>query len=373
MKNKLIGLVSNDYWTLYKFRYDIIQMLIRKGYKIILIANKDKYHKKFNNENISKHFIPLKDRSINIFSEIKTIINLYKIYKKSNFDLIFHFTLKPNVYGGIIARFLNIKTISMITGLGYIFIKPNKLLKALVVKMLKFSIKNSKEVWFTNTHDLGVYQKLNIIKSQQTKLIPGAGADFSNKILKISNKDNKYNFLMVSRLLIEKGVEDFIDSAMYFKNNPNITFTLVGTYKKNDENYIRENTLDYVIENKVISYYPYSNKINDFFQKATCLIHPSYREGLSTVLLEAAVHRIPIITTKVPGCIDIILNDEYGFLCEKKNPQSIIENIKKLISTEKANLSKKTETTYQHVKNNFDRALVLKVFEHTVDVYVPKS
>ena len=373
MKNKLIALVSNDYWTLYKFRYDIIQMMIQKGYKITLIANKDEYHKKFNSENISKHFIPLKDRSVNIFTEIRTIISLYKIYKKSNFDLIFHFTLKPNIYGGIVARFLNIKTISMITGLGYIFIKPNKFLKPLVVKMLKFSIKNSKEIWFTNVHDFNTYQKLNIIKSQQTKLMPGAGADFNNKISKTPNRENKYNFLMVSRLLIEKGVEDFISAATYFKNDLDITFTLVGLYKKNNKNYIRENILDNAIHDKVISYYPYTDDINNFFRKTTCIIHPSYREGLSTVLLEAAVHQIPIITTKVPGCIDIVLNDNYGFLCEKKNPKSIIANIKKLISTEKIELSKKTEITYQHVKDNFDRTLILKAYENTLAMYAPKD
>ena len=373
MKNKLISLVSNDYWTLYKFRYDIIQMLIKRGYKIILIAKKDKYHKKFNNKNISKHFIQLENRSINIFTEIRTIISLYKIYKKSKPSLIFHFTLKPNIYGGIIARFLNIKTISMITGLGYIFIKSNRFLKIFVVQMLKFAIKNSKEIWFTNIHDLNEYKKLNIIKSQKTNLIPGAGANFNHKLVKIPNEENKYNFLMVSRLLIEKGIEDFIGAARYFKNDLNITFNLVGEHKKNDKNYISSNTLDNAIQNKIISYYPYTDNIDNFFQKTTCVIHPSYREGLSTVLLEAAVYQIPIITTKVPGCIDIILNDNYGFLCEKKNPKSIIENIKKLISTEKDSLFKKTETTYQHVKDNFDRALVLKVFENTVAVYAPKD
>ena len=84
MKSKLISLVSNDYWGLYKFRYDIIHMLIRQGYKIILIAKKDEYHKKFNNKNILKHFIKLEHRSVNIFTEIRTMIDLYKIYKKSN-------------------------------------------------------------------------------------------------------------------------------------------------------------------------------------------------------------------------------------------------------------------------------------------------
>jgi len=373
MKSKLISLVSNDYWTLYKFRYDIIHMLIKQGYKIILIAKKDEYHKKFINKNISKHFIQLESRSINIFTEIRTIIDLYKIYKKYKPDLIFHFTIKPNIYGGIIARFLNIKTISMITGLGYIFVKSNRFLKIFVIQILKFAIKNSKEIWFTNIHDLNKYQKLNIIKSQKTNLIPGAGADFNHKLIKNTNKENKYNFLMLSRLLIEKGIEDFISAATYFKNDSNITFTLVGKYKKNDKNYISKNILDNAIQNKIISYYPHTDNINYFFQKTTCIIHPSYREGLSTVLLEAAVHRIPIITTKVPGCIDIILNDDYGFLCEKKNPKSIIENIKKLISIEKNDLSKKTEATYQHVKDNFDRALILKAYENTIAVYVPKN
>ena len=133
---------------------------------------------------------------------------------------------------------------------------------------------------------------------------------------------------MVSRLLIEKGVEDFISAATYFKNDLDITFTLVGLYKKNNKNYIRENILDNAIHDKVISYYPYTDDINNFFQKTTCIIHPSYREGLSTVLLEAAVLKKFTISTNCPtGPREILQDGKGGFLFTIGNYKSLSQKI----------------------------------------------
>ena len=108
-KNKQsITFVSNNYWTLYKFRYDVVQMFVKKGYSINLIAGKDKYARKFIHNSIKKFYIPINRRGANIFSEVNTFIKLYKVYKKLKTKVIFHFTIKPNIYGSIIAKFLNI-------------------------------------------------------------------------------------------------------------------------------------------------------------------------------------------------------------------------------------------------------------------------
>ena len=96
-KNKSIALVSNNYWTLYKFRYDVIQMFLKKGYQVILIAGKDLYHQKFNDTQIKKIYLPIDERGLNPISEIKTLIKLYQYYKKIKPDLTIHFTIKPNI------------------------------------------------------------------------------------------------------------------------------------------------------------------------------------------------------------------------------------------------------------------------------------
>ena len=126
---KTIALVSNNYWTLYKFRYDVVQMFIKKEYKVILIAGKDSFHTNFKNNNITKIFLPIDERGMNPFSEIKTILSLYRIYKHIKTDLVMHFTIKPNIYGSLMSKILDIKSISFITGIGHIFLKKKSLIK----------------------------------------------------------------------------------------------------------------------------------------------------------------------------------------------------------------------------------------------------
>ena len=153
MNKGRITLVSNNYWTLYKFRYDVIQMLVNEGYSVNLIAKKDSYHTHFSHNNINKHFLPLQERGKNIFNEIKSFLAIHKLHKEIDPEIVFNFTLKPNIYSSISTRILGIKTISMITGLGHVFIQSNNFLKYAVIKMLRISLKRSNEIWFTNKFD----------------------------------------------------------------------------------------------------------------------------------------------------------------------------------------------------------------------------
>ena len=371
MKKKSITLISNNYWTLYRFRYDVIRMLVNEGYSVNLIARKDSYHKHFTDKSINKHFLPLEERGKNIFQEIKTFLSIHRLHKKINPEIIFNFTLKPNIYSNISARILNIKTISMITGLGNTFIKPTNILKKIVIILLRISLKETKEVWFTNKFDEEYFREIKIINHQKTYIVPGAGVKIKNESISRKNTNDKYTFLMVSRLLKEKGVSEFIESANYFKNDLSKNFILIGAYL-NNKDYISEETLNKSVRSHALQHHSHTDNIDEYFDNADCIIHPSYREGMSTVLLESASLKIPIITTKVPGCIDIILNKDYGFLCEASNTKSLIKQI-----IEFTNINNKTpelidlmvNKTYQHVSNKFNREKIIEKFKKTIESY----
>ena len=170
--NKTITMVSNNYWTLFKFRYDIVDYFIQQGYQVNLIAKRDKFHEHFDNVKINKFFIPLAERGLNIVNEIITLYSIYKIYKKNKSDLSFHFTIKPNIYASLITNILKIKTISFITGIGHIFINKRPFLKRIIVNLYKYSLKNCEEVWFTNIHDKKLFIENSIITSQKTRIVP---------------------------------------------------------------------------------------------------------------------------------------------------------------------------------------------------------
>ncbi len=366
-----ITLVSNNYWTLYKFRYDVIQMLIKEGYKVNLIAKKDSYHKFFSNKKIIKHFISLQERGTNIFYEIKTFREIYRLHKIIKPKIVFNFTLKPNIYSSIATRILGIKTISMITGLGHVFIQNNNLFKYIIIRLLRLSLRKSMEIWFTNNFDREYFNRKKILTNQKSFIIPGAGVNITKKKIFRKNPTHKYNLVMISRLLKEKGVNEFIAAAKFFNDDKDKKFILIGAHN-DDEHHINKNLLNKAISNKEIIYHPHRDDIDDFLKNSDCIIHPSFREGMSTILLEAAAFKVPIITTKVPGCIDIIINEDYGFLCDPANSKSLIMKIIEFIKMNEENpksINEKVDKTFNHVINKFDRKKIIEKFKLTIEQY----
>jgi glycosyltransferase involved in cell wall biosynthesis len=367
MNKRPITLVSNNYWTLYKFRYDVIQMFVDEGYCVNLIAKKDSYHKYFSNESIKKHFLPLQERGKNIFNEIETFLAIHRLHKEINPEIVFNFTLKPNIYSSISARILGIKTISMITGLGHIFIQKKKFLKYVVINMLRVSLKKSNEIWFTNKFDREYFKQKKIVTHQKTFIVPGAGIKINSKKVLRKHIDGKCRFIMISRLLKEKGVGEFLSAAKYFKNDIDKAFILIGSHS-DDNHHISKKILEECIKEKVISYYPHTEDVDSFLKKSHCIIHPSYREGISTVLLEAVSLKIPIITTKVPGCIDIVLNEDYGFLCEASDSESLITKVIEFTDANKErpeSIDLKVNKVFEHVSENFNRESIIEKFKLT--------
>ncbi len=365
-KNKSITLVSNNYWTLYKFRYDVVNLFIKKGYIVNLIGKKDGFQKKFTDKSINKYYIPISERGINIFNEISTFLNLYKIYKKLKTDLIFHFTIKPNIYGSIISSLFNIKSIVFVTGYGHIFLKKKSFVKRLVILMYKYAIKNSTEVWFANEDDRKAFIQNKIINKQKTRIVPGAGVIISKK--QVEYIDIKpITFLMISRIQKAKGIIEFLNAAKDYKDNNQIRFILIGSHDTDDLDAVEFDNIQSLVDKKIITYHNYQDDIESHLSSASCLIHPSYREGLSTVLVEAASFKKPIITTNAPGCIDVIPDETYGVLCQPQNSSSLKDAIKRFLSLTDQQKEKMVNKTYEYVKNNFDRNKILTVYRSSLE------
>tara|TARA_B110000858_G_scaffold168734_1_gene197392 strand:- start:43 stop:1152 length:1110 start_codon:yes stop_codon:yes gene_type:complete len=365
MKNKSISIVSNNFWTIYKFRFDIVMMLLDKGYHLYLIAGNDSYVSKFNHPQITKILIPMSERGMNLFQEFNTFMAIYNTHKSAKPDLVFNFTLKANIYSGIVCRFLNIKYISMITGLGHIFIGKKIITKYVITILLSMALKKSLEIWFTNNFDRIYYKKNRINDFQVTKIVPGAGADFKINKPMMARNNKVISFIMIARLLKEKGVEEYINAANHFKNNKSLKFTLLGSHK-NEKSYISKVILEKSINDGVIDYHDHREDTMPFMEQTSCVILPSYREGMSTVLLEAGILKIPIITTKVPGCIDIIPDDSYGTLCEASNTASLIKAINRHILLSENELKEQTLKVYNHIRDNYSRTKVLSIYKDSL-------
>ncbi len=329
MIKKKILINLNSSWNIFNFRLGLINFLQSEGYEVFALAPKDEYVKYLESAGVKCYSISLNQKGVNPISDFILFLHYIRLFKKIKPNLILSYTIKPNIYGNFAASILKIPTINNISGLGTLFIKTN-LISSIGKILYKLSLKSSKHVFFQNKYDLELFVKSKLIKSINCSLIPGSGVKTS--VFKQKKKVNKgEKFLFVGRLIGDKGVFEYLESARsVLIEYPNVEFFLAGELGYNNKTAITKTQLD----NYTNSQIKYLGKVDDMvslLESIDVLVLPSYREGLSKSLIEASSMSLPIITTDVPGCIDVVENDYNGLICKVKSIESLKESIKKII------------------------------------------
>ena len=329
--NKKILINVNSSWNIFNFRLGLIKFLQSQGYEVFALAPKDEYVIKLESIGVKCYHISLNQKGTNPFTDFFLFIKYLNLFNKIKPDLILSYTIKPNIYGNFAASILNIPTVNNISGLGTLFIKTNFI--SYIGKLLyKLSLKSSAHVFFQNNNDLELFIKSRLIKSYNCSVIPGSGVKTS--IFKQNKKQNKGNkFLFVGRLIGDKGVFEYLEAARrVLTEYPNVVFFLAGELGYKNKTAITKTQLDnYTNSNSQIKYLGKVDDMVSLLESVDIVVLPSYREGLSKSLIEAASMSLPIITTDVPGCIDVVENEYNGLICKVKSIKSLENNIKKII------------------------------------------
>jgi glycosyltransferase involved in cell wall biosynthesis len=333
-----IVLHSNIAWTISNFRLELIKFLINSKFEVICIANIDT----FSNTSVKEieetgaKFIKLSlDRKgINPINDLLYFSKLLFILKREKPDLIINYTIKPVIYGSLSARFLRIKSISVITGLGYVFTSKNYI-SQIVINLYKISLKKVNRVLFLNQSDLNDFISYNIIPSNKAIVLPGEGinTEYFSPIFEEKKINQCFTFIQICRLLKDKGLIEYFKAAENIKSKyKHVEFKLLGFIDENNPNGITLEEIK-VLENKgIITYCGFSNDVRKFISNSDCVVLASfYREGLPRTLLEAASMGKPIITTKSIGCADTVNDGETGFLCEPRNSVSLELMMEKML------------------------------------------
>ena len=354
-KKKII-IFSNYDWTIYKFRKNLIKEL-SSNYEIVIVTKKTEkdYLKDFENEKI---YINFNIYNYNIFHNIFLFIKIYFIYKKLKPYFCLHFTNKPNIIGGIVASYLSINYVNNIAWGGSETL--NKFTKVFLLLMHKISLRKINKVFFQNNDDLHYFISKNIVNKNQCDTIPGSGVDLKllNKYYikrkKILNNKKNFTFVMVSRLIKNKGVNEFLlASKIINKKYKDIKFVLLGEILLNNKLFIKKKYLENFPN---VEYLGYQDNVYDLIMHYDCIVLPSYREGVPKTLIEAAAIGLPIVATNVPGCKDVCINNYNGFLCEVKNVNDLASklelfiklplNEKKLMGQNSLKISKKFDEKF---------------------------
>ena len=356
---------SNVAWSIYSFRKGLLLELQKQGNEIFAVANNDRYSAKLKELGFHFELIQINNNSKNPIKDVGLVLQYLKIYKKIKPDIILHNAIKPNIYGTIAASILGIPVINNISGLGTLFIKQS--LSTKIAKLLyKLSQKFASVVFFQNTTDLELFVHQKLVSKDKARHIPGSGVnidDFHPR-LNMQNNDNFFEFLMIARLIKDKGLNEYLEAAKSLKEKygGKIKCSLLGPFYTANETAITPEELKKWQEHGYISYLGETDNVAQEMAHADCIVLPSYREGLSKVLIEASAMAKPIVTTNVPGCKDVVDDGYNGFLCKVKDTGDLRDKMEQIFLLDKKELTLMGKNARKKAEDIFDEKKIIDIY-----------
>lgn len=367
---KKVLIFSNTLSSLYIFRSSLINQLSKKDINIKLLSNYeniDEILKKkiILKKNISFDYIPLNRTSVRIFSEIKTLFQILFVIFKFRPTHVYSFTIKPVIYTGLINLILKFDHIPTITGLGRVFypIWKRTELKLIVLFLYKITLLKVRKILFQNLDDQKYFLNAKLVKMHKTTVVNGSGVDIDYfNFDKNGFKNN--NFLMIGRLLHQKGVKLFIEVARKIKQKyKGYEFVLIGNKEEGPDS-IDISEIKEEIDNGIIKYVESSYRIKEYLKDCKAFVLPSYyREGMPKTMIEAMSIGRPVIVSKIPGPKDIIKNKKHGILLDLIDQQSLYNAIEYLIKINNEKYNKISENCRNTAIDIFDVRKINKIYE----------
>lgn len=353
---KVLILSNNDDGIL-SFRQELIRALIKRNIEVVVSIPKGHRSNEIKELGCDLDFAKINRRGINPLEDLKLLRHYSRLLSKEHPDVVLTYTIKPNVYGGLACIIKNYPYIVNITGLGTAVENPG-LLQKLTVGLYKVAMSKANCIFFQNRGNMGFFEKKKIRKNAH-RLIPGSGANIQKFKYIDYPSDKTVKFLFISRLMKEKGIEEFFSTAKHFKRiRKDVEFHILGAC---EENYMAQ--LTELESEGVVIYHGLQKDVRPYIAEASCLIHPTfYPEGMSNVVLEAASSGRPVITTKRHGCMEAVEDGVTGYLFKERDTQELINTVDKFLSLnveQRAEMGKKARLK---MEREFDRQIVVEAY-----------
>lgn len=373
---KKVLIVANVSMHIIKVRLSLIKALEDAGYNVEIITARDKYFNVLVAEGYKMHELhALNLRGLSPLEQFKIYREYKKLYKKLKPAFIFHYTIKPNIYGTLAASALKIPSVMTINGLGQIY--ENKLLFKLVSVIFKLACKKSKAVIFQNSDDLNLFISKKLVEKNKILLVNGSGIDcerFSPEMCENSNSVNEskdLKFILTARLLWTKGIKEYYEAAKEIKKTyPSVTFYIVGYLQEDARIGVTAEIMEVWEESGAIKFLDSVADIRQILCKCDVAVLPSYyREGIPRVLIEGLAMAKPIITTDNVGCKETIIDNWNGFRIPVKNSELLYQAMEKMILLEKEEFISFRNNSRKLALERFNEAGILKLYVGLADKY----
>lgn len=353
---KILILANNDI-GIYKFRKELIEKLISLGHEVYISLPYGEFVPLL--KQIGCKFVdtPIDRRGVNPLKDFKLLLLYKKIIKKTNPNVVLSYTIKPNVYGGIICTWNKVPYISNITGLGTA-VENKGILQLITTLLYKFALQNAQTVFFQNEENEKFFSGKKIAIGKH-KMLPGSGVNLSYYQLLPYPNDNIVEFVFVGRIMKEKGIDQYLNAAkVIHKRHPNTRFHVCGFCEQ-----AYEETIQKLQNIGIIIYHGLVDDMREIYKVTHCTIHPTfYPEGLSNVLLESAACGRPIITTNRAGCREVVDNGINGFTIKEKDSRDLIDKIEKFLQMTIEGKREMGHAGRKKVERQFDRQIVINKY-----------
>lgn len=364
--------VSNTAFSLHNFRLGLLRALREQGFDVSLAAPEDSYAERLRGEGF--RLIPVKHldrKGSNPLADLRFLLESYRLYKLEKPDLVLHYTIKVNVFGGIAAKLAGTRALSTITGLGWLFINPG--LKARLGRsgyelLYRIALSFSSTVFFQNEDDRQFFVRKGIVKEHKSAWTPGAGIDTTHFCPgSLPSRDNggaALVFLLIGRMLWDKGVGEFAEAARIVKQtHPDTEFHLLGPIDTENRSAIPASVIDGWVEQGIVKYLGPTDDVRPFIRDSAVVVLPSYREGTPRSLLEALAMERPVIATDAPGCREVVEDGRNGLLVPVRDAQALASAMKQMIEKGEGERQRMGAYGRRKVVNEYDERI-------TIDQYV---
>lgn len=353
MKKRIV-ILANQSGGLYDFRKDLMIALQEKAEVYAVVPHNDRWDEL---QALADRVIelPIDRRGMNPARDAKLLGQYRAILKRLRPDLVLTYTIKPNIYGGLACRALHIPYAANITGLGSA-IENGGWLKRFVLTLYKPVLAGAKVVFFENAGNRDTLAAAGVVPQGRDVVLNGAGVNLEDYPSQPYPQEGVVRFLFVGRVMHEKGVDELFSAARRLKHayGDGVEFHVVGSF---EEGY--KPLMDELEQTGVVKYHGYQSDMKHFYAMADCVVLPSYHEGMSNVLLEAAASGRPLITSDIPGCREAVEPGVSGYLCPARDADALYATMRRFAELPPAQRAAMGAASHDWIARNFDKKAVV--------------
>lgn len=362
-KVKIFFLVNHPVTILY-FRKELVSTLIHFGYLVGILTP---YDDKFGELELLGARIfqtPMNRKGTNPFQDFFLFLKYLHLLKKEKPDIVLSYTIKPNIFGGLACRVLGIAQIANVTGLGDAVENPG-FIKKVVLFLSKIAYKNISTVFFQNSHDKELYEQLSLVKMDQTKLLPGSGVNLrKHSYIKYPEEDDAVRLLFIGRIMTDKGIMELLEAIQrVHAKRLFVTCDIVGFF----EDYTFKTAVEAFSSLGAGKYLGVSDDVHALMSNYHAVVLPSYHEGMSNVLLEAAATGLPVLASNIPGCRETFDEGISGFGFEPRSVDSLVQAIERFVDLPHEQKAAMGLAGRKKMEREFDRQIVVDAYMREIE------